>query len=198
VHEFDPRSDVARPEPAPEAGRTVADPHGDAAGAVLADGREHELDPRTVTLERIARGVFAAVVTGGGALALLIALLRARTGPLGSLGLIGAWAALAAALAAGAWFWPPVRYRHCSWSLDDHGLTIRRGVFWRSVVSIPRSRVQHTDVSQGPVERALELATLIVHTAGTQHASVSLGGLPHETALRLRDHLIDVDDRDAV
>ena len=30
------------------------------------------------------------------------------------------------------------------------------------------------------------------------HASVSLGGLSHDDALRVRDHLIDVDERDAV
>jgi membrane protein YdbS with pleckstrin-like domain len=44
----------------------------------------------------------------------------------------------------------------------------------------------------------MKLASLIIHTAGTQNASVSLGGLSHDDALRVRDHLIDVDERDAV
>ena len=71
-------------------------------------------------------------------------------------------------------------------------------MIWRSVVSVPQTRVQHTDVSQGPLERALGLATLIIHTAGTQNASVSLGGLRREDAQRIRDYLVDVDERDAV
>ena len=70
-------------------------------------------------------------------------------------------------------------------------MSIRRGVVWRSEISVPRSRVQHTDVSQGPLQRRFGLATLILHTAGTHHASVSLAGLPHAAALAIRDYLIE-------
>ncbi len=73
-------------------------------------------------------------------------------------------------------------------------------VFWSclasSVVTVPRSRVQHTDVSQGPIERTYDLATLIIYTAGTHYASISLGGLSHETALFIRDHLIAGGEKD--
>ena len=54
---------------------------------------------------------------------------------------------------------------------------------------MPRSRVQHTDVSQGPLERHYGLGTLVVYTAGTDHARVSLPGLAHEVAIQLRDDL---------
>jgi len=112
--------------------------------------------------------------------------------------LLGGWLLITVALACRAFFWPPVRYRHVAYRLDERGLTIRRGVFWHSVASVPRSRVQHTDVSQGPIERAFGLATLVVHTAGTQNASVALGGLSRETAFRMRDDLLDVGEEDAV
>ena len=71
-------------------------------------------------------------------------------------------------------------------------------MLWRSVSSVPRSRVQHTDVSQGPIERLFELSTLIIYTAGTEHASISLSGLPRATALEIRDHLIEGGQDDAV
>jgi uncharacterized protein len=71
-------------------------------------------------------------------------------------------------------------------------------VVWRRIINVPRSRVQHTDVSQGPLERSHELSTLIVHTAGTEHARVALPGLARATALGLRDQLLPRDDRDAV
>ena len=61
---------------------------------------------------------------------------------------------------------------------------------WRQVTSVPRSRVQHIDVAQGPLIRRFELAQLIIHTAGTEHATVELNGLAHDVALRLRDFLI--------
>ena len=47
------------------------------------------------------------------------------------------------------------------------------------MTNVPRSRVQHTDVSQGPLERNHGLGTLVVYTAGTDHAKVELGGLDH-------------------
>ena len=58
---------------------------------------------------------------------------------------------------------------------------------WRKVINVPRSRVQHTDVSQGPLERGHGLGTLVIYTAGTDHARVDLPGLDHATALRIRD-----------
>ena len=66
------------------------------------------------------------------------------------------------------------------------------------VIHVPRSRVQHTDVSQGPVERRFGLGTLVIYTAGTDHAKVDLAGLEHGVALRLRDHLLPSGDTDAV
>jgi len=55
---------------------------------------------------------------------------------------------------------------------------------------VPRSRIQHTDVTQGPYERRFGLATLVVYTAGTEHASIPIEGLSHETALAFRDALL--------
>ena len=66
--------------------------------------------------------------------------------------------------------------------LDERGIEIRRGVWWRHVVHVPRSRVQHTDVNQGPIERTYGLAHLIIHTAGTISASVALEGLERAVA----------------
>ena len=81
-------------------------------------------------------------------------------------------------------------HRRLRYRVDESGVRIRRGVLWRKVISIPTSRVQHTDVSQGPLQRRYELATLTVHTAGTQGASIALSGLEHGVAKRLRDHLL--------
>jgi len=166
--------------------------------ATIADGVERRLDPQTVALDRVTRGIVTAVMAALGFVAVMVLILSSGPTPLAVALLLAAWACLVAGLAALAWFWPPLHYRHTAYRLDEDGIRIRRGVVWRSMTSVPHSRVQHTDVSQGPLERAFGLATLIIHTAGTQNASVSLGGLRHEDALRIRDHLIDVDGRDDV
>jgi uncharacterized protein len=86
--------------------------------------------------------------------------------------------------------WPAIEYRHIAYRVDDDGIEIRSGVVWRSVANVPRSRVQHTDVAQGPLDRRYGLGRLIIYTAGTQHARVELPGLEHQTALTIRDHLL--------
>jgi membrane protein YdbS with pleckstrin-like domain len=86
--------------------------------------------------------------------------------------------------------WPPIHHRHVRWRLDDTGLEIQRGVYWRHILSVPLARLQHADLAQGPLQRQWGLARLIVYTAGTQHASVELEGLAYETAVGLRDHLL--------
>ena len=114
------------------------------------------------------------------------------------------WLVPSAVLAFGAFLftrafaWQPLAFRHASWRVDDRGVRIRRGVIWRVEIFVPKSRVQYTDVSRGPIERSFGLATLVMHTAGTHDASVVLSGLAEPDAFSLRDHLIDVSLDDAV
>lgn len=91
---------------------------------------------------------------------------------------------------------PPIHYRHGAWRIDDHGVALRWGAWWRSEQRVPRSRIQHTDVAQGPLERRHGLGRLIVHTAGMHHGELSIPGLDHARALELRDLLLASDDRD--
>ena len=56
--------------------------------------------------------------------------------------------------------------------------------------AVPWARVQHADVSQGPIQRMYGVGTLTIHTAGTSNSSVNLAGLSHELAISLRDKII--------
>jgi membrane protein YdbS with pleckstrin-like domain len=77
------------------------------------------------------------------------------------------------------------------------GLAIRRGVWWRSDAFVPRGRVQHTDVGQGPLARRLGIATLKVFTAGSTHSELEVDGLRHADAIELRDRLLEPHGTDA-
>lgn len=93
------------------------------------------------------------------------------------------------------WMYSGARFRAARFALTDDSLRIRRGVFWHSETLVPRSRVQHTDLNRGPIDRQFGMATLKVYTAGTKLASVSLDGLPEARAVELRDALVsDADD----
>ena len=95
---------------------------------------------------------------------------------------------LALATASGAWLGLK-QYRHTAWRLDAHGLAVRRGRFWQRETRVPATRVQHLDIKRGPLQRGRDLATLVVHTAGTAHSSVSIPNLDFADAERLRDRL---------
>jgi membrane protein YdbS with pleckstrin-like domain len=162
------------------------------------DDGEQRVDPRSVRAAQLSGAVASAVLT----VLLLVAALAlgalAFSGLHGVLFSLGVWLVLSAALTTLLLAWPSVRYRHTFYRISEQGLRIRRGVVWRTVSSVPRSRVQHTDVAQGPIERLFDLATLIVYTAGTHHASVSLSGLARDRALRIRDRLVGGGEDDAV
>jgi hypothetical protein len=184
----------ASPEIAPAASPSEAPATGRPS---LVDGEEHAVDPRSMT---VARLVGMAWTCGIAVVQYIVILIVWAAGPISNRGLMALSAAgvvvFAAALAL-AYKWPELHHRHLRYRVDDRGVRIRRGVLWRKVISIPASRVQHTDVSQGPVQRRYQLATLTVYTAGTEGASISLEGLEQTAARRLRDHLLPdhVDER---
>ncbi len=84
---------------------------------------------------------------------------------------------------------PPRRYRAWGYGMDSEELQVRRGVWTRVHTVVPLDHVQHIDVSQGPLERALGICSLVLHTAGTLHSQVVLPGLARGTAERMRDEI---------
>jgi membrane protein YdbS with pleckstrin-like domain len=158
----------------------------------------NSLDPRIIEVRRTVGLIFTAVLSAAAFVVLAVAGWAARPGWQVLVGAALAWLSGTGLLAWWLWRWPAIAYTHAGWRLDADGLEIRRGVVWRRIINVPRSRVQHTDVSQGPLERSYELSTLIVHTAGTEHARVGLPGLSRDQALHLRDQLLPKDGQDAV
>jgi membrane protein YdbS with pleckstrin-like domain len=158
--------------------------------ADLAALARQRLDPRSVTAGRLGGWTFTAImltVVGGSMLGALIGTRAPLVSWLasGAIGLVF-FGGLAFASHAG----PALRYQTTWVRLDEEGLEFEHGWIWRHHVSVPRTRIQHTDVTQGPYERRFGLATLVVYTAGTEHASIPIEGLSHETALAFRNALL--------
>lgn len=84
---------------------------------------------------------------------------------------------------------PLARYNARGYQISRDRLRVVRGIMWRADTIVPFGRVQHIDVDQGPIERALGLATMTLHTAGSHNASVSLPGLGHELAVEMREEI---------
>jgi uncharacterized protein len=163
----------------------------------IADGVDRRLDPRYVSLGRL-NGAIGTAVLGAVSFAGMVALWIASGQLAFGLLLVPLWLTVVGLLAWHLQRWPAISYRYASYRVDDLGIEIRGGVVWRAITNVPRSRVQHTDVSQGPLERKFGLGTLVIHTAGTTHSKVTLEGLEYETARRIRAYLLPAGDSDAV
>ncbi|WP_164021031.1 PH domain-containing protein [Pyxidicoccus trucidator] len=96
-----------------------------------------------------------------------------------------------------AWY-PQRAHRRWGWALREHDLLIAHGVLVQQLVSIPAGRIQHVDVHQGPIERALGLARLQVYTASGGGADGEIPGLARETADALREKLVRREADDVV
>lgn len=77
-----------------------------------------------------------------------------------------------------------------SWGYAERAddLLVRHGLMFRRLSIVPYGRMQFVDVTAGPVERVLGLATVQLHTAAAA-TDAKIPGLPPAEAARLRDHL---------
>ncbi len=84
-------------------------------------------------------------------------------------------------------FLVPGRWRRWGYAFTDRELHVANGWITKRHTVVPVSRVQHIDISQGPIERSAGVATLSLHTAGTERNLVILPGIKRERAEEIRD-----------
>jgi membrane protein YdbS with pleckstrin-like domain len=156
------------------------------------------LDPRYVRMAREA-ALLRLALWGGLLLVIGIVILWiADPGPPGIAIIASTWLLTVVVLGSLGFILPALRYRHSAWRIDGQFLELRTGAWWRTETRVPRSRIQHTDVGQGPIERRHGLGHLVLYTAGLHHGAVKLPGIDHGDAIALRDALLQGDERAAV
>jgi uncharacterized protein len=160
-----------------------------------------QVDPKYIIAERIAGGILTAILSLGAVLAFLVwgtTLFFSGASAMAWGILVACLFASAALLGVFGWIlnhWPLLEHRHLSWRLNQVGLEIQRGVWWQHRISVPRDRVQHTDISQGPLLRRYSLAKLTIHTAGTHSPTIELPGVSMDVAQQLKGELTDAAKR---
>lgn len=86
-------------------------------------------------------------------------------------------------------FWFLAR-RTKSWGYAERedDLLVTRGFMFKRLVIVPYGRMQLVDLKAGPIDRAMGIATLQLHTAAATSDAV-IPGLPPDVAAALRDRL---------
>ncbi|WP_211194912.1 PH domain-containing protein [Halorhabdus amylolytica] len=80
-------------------------------------------------------------------------------------------------------------YRSWQYEVRKDALSLERGVITHVKTVVPFVRVQHIDTSRGPIDRLLGLSSLVVYTAGSRGADVTIPGLTPEDAEDLQERL---------
>jgi membrane protein YdbS with pleckstrin-like domain len=78
--------------------------------------------------------------------------------------------------------WIPAFYQSIGYSIESDAVRGQAGVFWRRHVTVPFVKITNIDVTQGPLQRAFNLGTIQIQTAGAggsqgAHAELRLVGI---------------------
>jgi membrane protein YdbS with pleckstrin-like domain len=84
---------------------------------------------------------------------------------------------------------PSIRWRRWRWEVRPEAIDLRHGTFTIRRTLVPMLRVQHVDTTRGVVEQALDLATVVVHTAAGSH---KIPLLKVADAAEVRDRIADL------
>ena len=80
-------------------------------------------------------------------------------------------------------------------ALREFDVAYRSGLFWRKTVIVAFNRVQHVEVSSGPLQRKFGLATVKFFTAGGSSVDLKVDGLSTERAEQMRAFIANkIDD----
>ncbi|KXU21523.1 hypothetical protein VV38_03665, partial [Clavibacter nebraskensis] len=88
-----------------------------------------------------------------------------------------------------AWILKPFSWRRTGFAVDASAFLVRRGMIWRRLVIVPHARTQGVDLTQGPVDRRLDLvAVRAVTVAGP--VDTRLGAIDRATGVDLATQLV--------
>ena len=137
------------------------------------------VSPRLATARRITMVlVMVLVLAGIGLLGL------APDAQLASVILAGVW------LVSVFWMWWLIgrRVRSFGYAEREDDLLVTSGIMFRRLVVVPYGRMQLVDITAGPLDRRLGVATVQLHTAAAS-TNATIPGLPPAEASGLRDRL---------
>lgn len=155
-----------------------------------ADVEYHDLDPRYA---RVVLGVVLAFEAPVFAFAVILFVGAASRGGAAATAAGLLLAAVALILGFLAWF-SYKSARVIRYALREHDVIVQSGVFWKKETVQPIRRIQHIEQHQGPIDKRFGLYELKLFSAGTAYLTFRIPGLDAETASRIRQFILKVQE----
>ena len=80
--------------------------------------------------------------------------------------------------------------KSCGYYNGDFDILYKQGLWWKKQTALSFSRIQHIDISHGPLERRYKMATIKFFTAGGVASDLKIPGLPKELAESIRTEIL--------
>lgn len=84
-----------------------------------------------------------------------------------------------------------LRFEREGYALREHDIIHQRGYWWTTHTAAPFARVQHVEISQGPIAKRFGLCTLRIFTAGGGGGDLSISGIGLEDAHRIKSFIAE-------
>ncbi len=81
-------------------------------------------------------------------------------------------------------------FRKKGYALRDKDIMYKSGLIWKSITTIPFSRIQHCEVKEGPIERIFGLSSLHIYTAGGSSSDIDIPGLHPQGAQDIKEFVL--------
>ena len=73
-----------------------------------------------------------------------------------------------------------------AYALREKDVSYKRGLIFNAITTVPLSRIQHSELVRGPLDRMLGLSSVKIYTAGGSSSDITIPGLTVKIAENLR------------
>lgn len=80
--------------------------------------------------------------------------------------------------------------KRIGYAVREHDLIVQSGIFWRKQTIQPITRIQHVEITRGPLDKRFGLANLRLFSAGTGHLTFEIPGLAVDLAERIKGFIL--------
>jgi membrane protein YdbS with pleckstrin-like domain len=80
-------------------------------------------------------------------------------------------------------------FKKKGYQMREHDISYQTGLIFNKITTVPLVRIQHSEVTRGPLQRLFDLATVKIYTAGGQQSDLSIPGLQPDEAKKVADYI---------
>ena len=85
----------------------------------------------------------------------------------------------------------PDEVKRKKYALREHDIIYSSGLIWRQKTVVPFSRIQHVEVTEGPIDRLFDLSRLNIYTAGGSSSDLTIPGLMPSRAESIKHYILN-------